>query len=116
MKKLRILLTGGGTGGHIFPLIAVIEELQKQAEQFGINVKARYFGDAYQYKENFLDRDIRFVPILSSKLRRYFSLLNLIDIIKFFLSLPQILWKIFWFMPNVVFSKGGPGSLAIVLV
>ena len=115
MKKLRILLTGGGTGGHIFPLIAVAEELQLQAKEFGLNLDLRYFGGDYEYAQNLANQNIRFVPIISSKLRRYWSLLNLIDLIKFPFSLFQLSWKIFWFMPDVVFSKGGPGALAAVL-
>lgn len=116
MKSLRILLAGGGTGGHIFPLIAVAQELKKQAESLGIPLDMRYFGAAYEHARTIVDNDIAFVPVISSKLRRYWSLLNLIDIFKFFLSLFQLFWKIFWFMPDVVFSKGGPGAMAVVLV
>lgn len=116
MKTLRILLTGGGTGGHIFPLIAVAQELKKQAGEMRLPLDMRYFGGAYDYARMIVDNDIGFTPILSSKIRRYWSPLNLIDIPKFFLSLIQLLWKIFWFMPDVIFSKGGPGSLAAALV
>ena len=116
MKKLRILLTGGGTGGHIYPLIAVANEITKQANQFGINLDMRYFGSEREYAETIVENNIDFVPIISSKLRRYWSPLNLIDIPKFFLSIIQLLWKIFWFMPDIIFSKGGPGALASVLV
>ncbi|MBI4991884.1 MAG: UDP-N-acetylglucosamine--N-acetylmuramyl-(pentapeptide) pyrophosphoryl-undecaprenol N-acetylglucosamine transferase [Candidatus Harrisonbacteria bacterium] len=116
MKKLRVLLAGGGTGGHIYPLIAVAGELKTLAEPYGITLDMRYFGSARGYAEDIINSDIDFVPIISSKLRRYWTPLNLIDIPKFFLSLIQLLWKLFWFMPDVVFSKGGPGALAIILV
>jgi len=116
MKKLRVLLTGGGTGGHIFPLIAVANELKRQSEPLGLALDLRYFGAARKYAQEIVDNDMDFVPILSSKLRRYWSWLNLLDIPKFFISLPQLLWKIFWFMPDAVFSKGGPGALAVILV
>ena len=52
---------------------------------------------------------------LLSKLRRYFDLRNLLDIPVFSLSLVQSFWKLLWFMPNVLFSKGGSGSLAVIL-
>ena len=115
MKKLRIALAGGGTGGHIIPLIAVAQELNKQSSNFGIELDMRYFGSAYDYAELLMENGIRFVPIYSSKFRRYWSALNLIDFVKFFLSLFQLFWKLFWFMPDMIFSKGGPGALAVVL-
>ena len=41
----RILLTGGGSGGHVYPLIAVAEELQKLAKQNEITLDLRFIGD-----------------------------------------------------------------------
>lgn len=116
MKTFRILFTGGGTGGHIFPLLAVAQELKKQTASERLNLDMRYFGAAYQYAEAITANDMAFVPIFSSKLRRYWSALNILDAFKFALSIPQLLWKIFWFMPDAIFSKGGPGALATVLV
>ena len=109
-------MTGCWTGGHIFPLVAVAHELKKQSGELGLFLDMRYFGGAYEYAREIIDNDIEFVPIFSSKFRRYWSLLNLLDILKFFLSLFQLLWKIFWFMPDVIFSKGGPGALAVILI
>ncbi|MEK7590458.1 MAG: UDP-N-acetylglucosamine--N-acetylmuramyl-(pentapeptide) pyrophosphoryl-undecaprenol N-acetylglucosamine transferase, partial [Patescibacteria group bacterium] len=54
--------------------------------------------------------------IMPSKFRRYFSLLNFMDFFKFCFGICQGLWKIFWIMPDLAFSKGGPGSLAVILV
>ncbi len=115
MTKLRILLTGGGTGGHIYPLIAVTQELKIWADQNGVALDARYFGGADAYIRPLVEGGVRFVPIASSKLRRYTSAMNLIDFLKFLFGTLQALWKIFWFMPNVAFSKGGPGALSVVL-
>ena len=113
---VRILLTGGGTGGHIYPLIAVSKKLQDYADRGGLEIDLRYFGKADYYAKELETNNIKAVYIAPSKLRRYFSLLNLVDIPKFFWSILQGLWKVFWFMPDAVFSKGGPGALAMILV
>ena len=115
MKKARILLTAGGTGGHIYPLISVAEELRRLAGEQNRDLEIRYFGPVSSLNREFESRGIRVGKIISSKLRRYFSLNNFIDAIKFILGFFQALFKIFWFMPDLVFSKGGPGSLAVVL-
>lgn len=109
-------MTGGGTGGHIYPLVAVAAELQVLAGEAGINLDVRYLGSYGPYKELLELNNIRAGKVAESKLRRYFSFSNFIDIPKFAFSILQALFKIFWFMPDVVFSKGGPGALAVVLV
>jgi len=111
-KKIRILLTGGGTGGHLYPLIAVADSLieisKGQAEIF-------YCGPKSPLNQEFKERGIKVYKILSSKLRRYFDLRNFLDGPKFFLSFFEALWHLYWLMPDVVFSKGGPSALAVVL-
>ena len=116
MKKLRILFVGGGSGGHIFPLIAVANELQQQAANFNIALDMRYFGSDRGYANELVKNNIAYVPIMTSKWRRYLSFLNVVDLIKFPFAVIQVLWKIFWFMPDVIFSKGGPGALPVILV
>ncbi len=110
----RILLTGGGTGGHIYPLVAVADELRKQSGERG-TIELMYLGPASPLNAEFEQRDIRIYRLASSKLRRYFSLQNAVDAIKFFISLLQTLAILYVLMPDVVFSKGGPGAFAVVL-
>lgn len=114
MKKIRILLSGGGSGGHIYPLIAVGEALQIWSAGSGYNLELRYIGSPKQYDLKLLAAGIKVKKIAESKLRRYFSLLVFWDLIKFLWSVPQAFWRVFWFMPDIVFSKGGPGSLPVL--
>lgn len=108
-------MTGGGTGGHIYPLIAVHTELQLIASANDINLRTRYVGAAGPLKGVLLKNNIEVKNILGAKLRRYFSASNLIDVPKFFIGTAQAFFRLYWFMPDVVFSKGGPGALAVVL-
>lgn len=112
--KLRLLLTGGGTGGHMYPLVIVKKKVQEYCEEHDIQLDARYFGDCGPFETYLNNNGIKTTHIASSKLRRYFSLLNFLDFFRFFYGLITAVIKLFWFMPDVVFSKGGPGALAVI--
>ena len=108
MARIGILITGGGTAGHIYPLLAVAKKLPPETD-------VRYFGNPGDFAADLEENNIRVTRIISSKLRRYASIKNILDFFKFFLGLFEALGKVFLFMPNVVFSKGGPGALPVVL-
>lgn len=114
MKKIRILVVGGGSGGHIYPIIAVVEQLKKLGVSGGAALDVRYFGSAGSYEPELAGAGIRITRIAPSKLRRYLSFWNAVDFIRFIWSIPQALAKVFWFMPDVAFSKGGPGAIAVL--
>jgi len=115
MEK-RILLVGGGSGGHAYPLLAVAQSLATQAKQKGINLKLLLMGDNRGFLERAAkDGDLPFKFILAGALRRYFSPRLIIDLIKIPISMIQALWYVFWFMPDAVFSKGGYDSVAPAL-
>ncbi|HUX35696.1 MAG TPA: UDP-N-acetylglucosamine--N-acetylmuramyl-(pentapeptide) pyrophosphoryl-undecaprenol N-acetylglucosamine transferase [Candidatus Paceibacterota bacterium] len=116
MKTLRIALTGGGTAGHIYPLIAVAEELEKISIDKKLIMEIRYFGAVNSYKPELEDAGIKASKIISGKIRRYFSFLNIIDVPKIFIGFLQALFKFYFFMPDVLFSKGGTGAFPVVLV
>src|SRR3972149_5034814 len=114
---MLIILTGGGTGGHIFPLIAVARKVKTLAKERGIeDIRFLYGGARFgRVSEEVLRRegvDQRY--IMSSKLRRYISPVTIVDMIKFPFVIMQAIWILFWNMPDAVFSKGGYGSFPVV--
>jgi UDP-N-acetylglucosamine--N-acetylmuramyl-(pentapeptide) pyrophosphoryl-undecaprenol N-acetylglucosamine transferase len=114
-EKFLIVFTGGGSGGHIYPLIAVAEALKKQLVALNAPYEYFYMGGTDEYTQTLVDHGMTMSPIVTGKLRRYFSLQNIIDIPKFFIGFLQALVKLYFIMPDIVFSKGGPGALPVVL-
>jgi len=116
---MRIVLTGGGTGGHIFPLVAVARQIRKIAKERGIEtIEFLYIGPAFDSKseEIFKHEEIQTKYVLTGKLRRYYSSLNIVDMIKIPIGILQAAWALFKFMPEVIFSKGGYGSFPAMFV
>ena len=114
-EKIRIVFTGGGSGGHIYPLIAVAEALGKKFDEMKVNVEFDYLGPNDAYTTLLSARGITVHPIASGKLRRYFSVQNILDIPKFFIGFAQALFSLYVIMPDIVFSKGGTGALPVVV-
>lgn len=112
MAIKRILLIGGATGGHAYPLIAVAQALRERAQQQGIALELLIIASGNLIEKAAAEQSIRFKRITAGKLRRYFSFLTILDIFNVPVSFIQSLWHVFWFMPNVVFSKGGYDSVA----
>ncbi|MFQ5541045.1 MAG: glycosyltransferase, partial [Candidatus Paceibacteria bacterium] len=113
---MKIVFTGGGTGGHFYPIIAVVEELQKLVKERAIIEPELFFFAPAPYDERALfEHGIRFVETPAGKMRRYFSLLNIIDLFKTFFSIFHTTLRLYRVYPDVVFSKGGFGSVPTVL-
>lgn len=106
----RIVLTGGGTAGHVTPNIALLPRLRE------LGYEIHYIG-SYEGIEKKLIEDfgIPYYGISSGKLRRYKDLKNLTDpfrVIRGYFQARRLMKQI---KPNVVFSKGGFVSVPVVL-
>lgn len=108
MKK--ILLTGGGTAGHVTPNIALLPHLKEAG--FEISYVGSYTG---MEKELIKAQHIPYYGISSGKLRRYLDLKNLSDPFKVIKGLGQAIRLIHKIKPDVIFSKGGFVSVPVVL-
>lgn len=112
---MKILLTGGGTGGHIYPLIAIAEELNRIAdEEKIIGLKLYYAADALTDRELFEQQFIKFIPVTAGKMRVYFSLRNIWDMVKMGFGTLRAIFTIFTLYPDVVISKGGYVSFPVL--
>jgi UDP-N-acetylglucosamine--N-acetylmuramyl-(pentapeptide) pyrophosphoryl-undecaprenol N-acetylglucosamine transferase len=110
---MKILFTGGGTGGHVFPLVAIAREIRtiypkKDLELYYLGPKDE-LGLILLSQEDFIIK-----TIVSGKLRRYFSFQNFIDILfKIPFGVVQSFFMLLAIKPDLVFSKGGSGSIAV---
>ncbi len=114
-EKFLAVFTGGGSGGHIYPLIAVAEALKRELAALQAPYEFFYMGGKDLWSSMLAAHGMAMRPIVTGKMRRYLSLQNLIDIPKFFIGLFQALIKLYVIMPDIVFSKGGTGALPVVL-
>ena len=106
----RIVLTGGGTAGHVTPNIALIPGLREKG--YDIQYIGSYNGIEKELIEPF---EIPYHGIASGKLRRYFSMQNFTDpfrVLKGFSQARSLLKEL---KPDVIFSKGGFVSVPVVL-
>lgn len=116
---MKILLTGGGTGGHFYPLIAVAEKLNEIAKENRLIKPELYFMSVDPYNESILyENGIKFIPVSAGKIRRKISpaniVLNFLDLFKTFFGVLSAIWKVFIIYPDVVFGKGGYSSFPAI--
>ena len=113
---MKILFTGGETGGHFYPIIAVAEAIREKALAKKILPPQFYFMAPSKYNPRALfDNDIEYIYVPAGKLRRYFSLLNFTDLFKTFYGCISAIFKLYSLYPDIIFSKGGYGSFPPLL-
>lgn len=100
-KKRKIILSGGGTGGSVTPLLQIYRELKYEFDFL-------FIGTHQGIEKDLVKKEaIEYQSISSGKLRRYFSLLNFIDIFKIFIAFWQALFLLKKEKPDLIISAGG---------
>lgn len=106
----RIILTGGGTAGHVTPNIALLPRLRE------LNYDIHYIGSYQGIEKELIEQfGIPYHGISSGKLRRYFSLKNFTDPFRIIKGLAEADKLIKTLQPDVIFSKGGFVSVPVVM-
>ncbi|MBU4338298.1 undecaprenyldiphospho-muramoylpentapeptide beta-N-acetylglucosaminyltransferase [Patescibacteria group bacterium] len=112
---MRVLFTGGGTGGHIMPIIAVAEKVKEILNASGGIPNFLFIGSESPFNEVVANFGIPIKTIKTYKLRRYWSADNFADLVNLPIGIIQSFFYVYSFMPDVVFSKGGYASFPVAL-
>ncbi len=110
MSKYKIIMTGGGTAGHVTPNLALVPKLKEN----GFEIK--YIGSVVGIeKEIIKDAKIPYYEISSGKLRRYFDMKNFSDPFKVMKGVFQASKILSKEKPDIIFSKGGFVAVPVVI-
>lgn len=108
---MNVLFTGGGTGGHFYPLLPIADELQTLLEGERLANISMYFMSDSPYDERALfEHHLAFVKVPTGKRRTYASFSNFTDMFKIGVACMRALWIMFKLYPDVVVGKGGYAS------
>lgn len=108
---MKILFTGGGSGGHFYPVIAVAEAVNEATRERKLLEPQLYYAAPDPYdRELLIANNITFVPTAAGKVRRYFSILNFFDVFRTAWGVVRSVFRIFFLYPDVVFGAGGGAS------
>jgi UDP-N-acetylglucosamine--N-acetylmuramyl-(pentapeptide) pyrophosphoryl-undecaprenol N-acetylglucosamine transferase len=113
---MKVVFAGGGSGGHLFPLVTIIREMKKK---IGDQVDFHYIGPSNSKTKEILSQENVAIHFISAgKIRKDFSfrslLLNTVDIL---FRIPwgtlQSIFKLMLLNPEFIFTKGGTGSVEV---
>src|SRR3989344_5293026 len=113
---MRILFTGGGTGGHFYPIISIAEELSALVKEKKLLDLELFYMSPTPYNAGVLfEHGIIYKKNNAGKLRRYFSLRNFFDLFKTLWGTLVSIVQIYKLYPDVIFGKGGYASFPALL-
>src|SRR4051812_28449615 len=105
---MRIVLVGGGSGGHFYPLIAIAEGIKALCKKGTLLEPELYYLGPEPFDENaLLEHDILYAPSPAGKMRRYPSLLNVVSLFTTFVGIIKSIFQLYGLYPDVIFSTGG---------
>lgn len=113
---IKIAFAGGGTGGHIYPGLAVADELRNLCRKNNKKIKIYWIGNSRGMDKDIVSKNVDsygeksadvFYGIPSGKLRRYLSFKNFLDLFKIFAGFVSSFFILLKIKPDVLFSKGG---------
>lgn len=113
---MTIAFTGGGSGGHFYPIIAIAEALQDLVREEHLLAPKLYYLAPHRFDEKALfENGIAYIRIPAGKMRRYASVRNITDTFATFVGTIVAVLTLFRIYPDVVVSKGGYASVPTVL-
>lgn len=112
---MKILFTGGGSGGHFYPIISVAQEIATLSKEYRLVTPQLFYMAPTPYNPGILfDNNIIYKKNSAGKLRIYFSILNFFDLFKTAWGIFTSLLDVFTIYPDVVFGKGGYASFPVL--
>lgn len=115
---MKIIFTGGGTGGHVIPIVAIVQEIKKiykeeDLQLFFVGPKDKAVSAALAQE------GVKVKTVLAGKVRRYLNPISLVQNIfdvcfKIPMGTLQSFFHLFFLSPDLIFSKGGFGSIPVV--
>jgi UDP-N-acetylglucosamine--N-acetylmuramyl-(pentapeptide) pyrophosphoryl-undecaprenol N-acetylglucosamine transferase len=113
---MKILFTGGGSGGHFYPIVAVAEAINDLSRERKLLEPQLFYAAPEPYdREMLIANNISFVATAAGKIRNYFSVLNFFDFFKTGWGVTRSALRIFFLYPDVIFSTGGYASFPTLL-
>jgi len=113
---MTIVFTSAGSGGHFYPIIAIAEALGDLVREEHLIAPKLYYCAPHSFDEKALfENGITFIRIPAGKMRRYSSFQNITDSFVTFVGTLYAISVLFRLYPDVVVSKGGYGSVPVVL-
>lgn len=113
---MKVVFTGGGTAGHFYPIIAIVQRLNELIDQEKlIDIEIYYVSDSPYDERLLFENGITFKKLTAGKLRRYFSFLNIVDLFKTIVGVARAVIVLYVLYPDVVIGKGGYASFPALL-